>query len=67
MSPHQHNPQRHSTRPRSRQPSGGALIDEQGRETPITEGMIQKACRLLDRNWVAAPRQPPTASRETDD
>jgi hypothetical protein len=24
---------------------GGALIDEKGREIPITEAMIQKACR----------------------
>ena len=27
---------------------GGALIDEKGREIPITEAMIQKACREPD-------------------
>jgi isopentenyl phosphate kinase len=27
---------------------GGALIDDKGREIPITEAMIQKACRELD-------------------
>lgn len=31
------------------QPVGGAIIDAQGREIPITEGMIQRACRELDR------------------
>lgn len=27
-----------------------ALIDEQGREIPITEAMIQQACRALEQN-----------------
>lgn len=35
------------------QPVGGAIIDAQGREIPITEGMIQRACRELDRQWQA--------------
>ena len=26
----------------------GAFIDKEGREVPITEGMIQKACRELE-------------------
>ncbi|KHL68977.1 MULTISPECIES: PA1571 family protein [Pseudomonas] len=26
-----------------------AVIDEQGREVPITEAMIQQACRALDQ------------------
>ncbi|GAB3473444.1 PA1571 family protein [Azotobacter salinestris] len=67
MSPHKHSPQHHSARLRSHQPSGGAVIDAQGREIPITEGMIQKACRLLDKTWVAAPRQPPADERRADD
>jgi hypothetical protein len=33
---------------------GGAIIDAQGREVPITEGMIQRACRELEKNWSAA-------------
>ncbi|MNJ78397.1 hypothetical protein D3C77_761420 [compost metagenome] len=28
----------------------GAIIDESGREVPITESMIQQACRELDEN-----------------
>ncbi|GAB3374755.1 PA1571 family protein [Azotobacter armeniacus] len=67
MSPHKHSPQRHSILPRSRQHSGGAIIDAHGREIPITEGMIQKSCRILDRVWVPAPRQSPTSSTERDD
>lgn len=38
------------------QPVGGSLIDAQGREVPITEGMIQQACRELEKNW-AIPKQ----------
>lgn len=30
---------------------GGSFIDAQGREIPITEGMIQRACRELDKHW----------------
>lgn len=58
MSPHKHNPQRHSLLSQSHQHSGGAIIDPQGREIPITEDMIQKACRILDRAWVPAPHRP---------
>lgn len=27
---------------------GGAVIDEDGREIPITEGMVREACQALD-------------------
>lgn len=30
-------------------PVGGAIIDAQGREIPITEGMIQQACEELEK------------------
>ena len=30
------------------QPVGGSIIDAQGREVPITEDMIQRACQELD-------------------
>ena len=44
--------------PLSQHPIGGrpadcstyAVIDEQGREVPITEAMIQQACRALDQD-----------------
>jgi hypothetical protein len=32
---------------------GGAIIDAQGREVPITEDMIQTACRELEKRLVA--------------
>lgn len=30
---------------------GAALIDERGREIPITEAMVQRACQQLDQAW----------------
>lgn len=30
---------------------GGALIDDQGREIPITEQMILDACEALEQHW----------------
>lgn len=30
---------------------GAAIIDEQGREIPITEQMVQQACSALDNAW----------------
>lgn len=30
---------------------GAAIIDEQGREIPITEAMVQRACRQLQDAW----------------
>jgi hypothetical protein len=34
-----------------------AVIDEQGREIPITEAMIQQACRALDPEEQTASRR----------
>ena len=31
--------------------NGAAVIDEQGREVPITEAMIQQACETLAKDW----------------
>ncbi|WP_178116665.1 PA1571 family protein [Pseudomonas sp. L-22-4S-12] len=47
------NPQRVATL-KPQQTVGGAFIDAQGREVPITEGMIQRACRELEKNWSAS-------------
>jgi len=41
---------------RAQGPTGGAIIDAEGREVPITEDMIQTACRILDEEW-SLPRQ----------
>jgi len=30
---------------------GAAIIDEDGREIPITEDMIQRACEHLEDQW----------------
>lgn len=35
------------------QPLGGAILDAQGREIPITEQMIQRACSELQKQWIA--------------
>lgn len=56
------NSQKHTTAALSRAdqpqlPLGGALIDAQGREIPITEGMIRLACQALEKNSVGAARQ----------
>lgn len=34
---------------------GGFIIDAQGREVPITEQMIQQACRELEKTWGKSP------------
>jgi hypothetical protein len=52
-------PQQQTSEPRiapeqSQQPVGGAIIDEQGQEIPITENMIQRACRELEKELSAA-------------
>lgn len=48
------NPHANPTQP-VRQPEhtfqGGAVIDAKGREVPITEAMIQKACQHLENHW----------------
>lgn len=36
--------------------NGAAIIDEQGNEVPITEDMIQAACKKLGNAWLF-PRQ----------
>ena len=36
--------------PHPQPPVGGSIIDAQGREIPITEDMIQRACRELDKS-----------------
>jgi hypothetical protein len=35
-----------------REPVGGSIIDAQGREVPITEDMVQDACRDLEKRLV---------------
>jgi hypothetical protein len=37
-------------------PVSGFVIDEQGRETPITEDMIQQACNALETALRQAPK-----------
>lgn len=41
----------------TQQHTGGAIIDGQGREIPITEVMIQRACRELDRSLEQEQKQ----------
>ncbi|WP_172146126.1 MULTISPECIES: PA1571 family protein [Pseudomonas] len=53
MSPHRQTPAPRVAPKQSQQPVGGAIIDEQGREIPITENMIQRACRELEKSLVA--------------
>lgn len=51
--------------------NGAAVIDEQGREVPITEAMIQQACEKLAKSWryplpaSCEPKRPQTAHRES--
>lgn len=37
--------------------NGAALVDERGREIPITDAMILKACRELEQAWQYPSRQ----------
>lgn len=37
---------------------GGAIIDAQGREIPITESMIQRACRDLEAYCQSQRKRP---------
>ncbi|CAD5110115.1 PA1571 family protein [Zestomonas carbonaria] len=39
------------------QPVGGAIIDAQGREIPITEQMVQRACREMDKTCMGSPKK----------
>lgn len=38
--------------------NGAAVIDDEGREIPITEKMIKEACEKLERQQLPGPRQP---------
>jgi len=40
------------SRTHPQQPVGGSIIDAQGREVPITEDMVQNACRELEKRLV---------------
>jgi hypothetical protein len=42
------------TRVQPHQAVGGSIIDAQGREVPITEDMVQQACRELEKRLVKA-------------
>jgi hypothetical protein len=50
MSPQQQTSEPHVGPKLSQQPAGGAIIDEQGQEIPITENMIQRACQELEKD-----------------
>ncbi len=52
MNPNQQTHKQHDTP--LQQQAAGAIIDAQGREIPITEQMIQRACRELDEKVKAA-------------
>lgn len=56
MNSQKHTTERHSLPQKPQLPVGGALIDGQGREIPITEGMIRLACQALEKNCVGAAR-----------
>lgn len=45
------------TRIKTQQMVGGAIIDAQGREVPITEQMILQACRELEKSAQGTPRR----------
>jgi hypothetical protein len=40
-----------------RRPVGGAIIDAKGREIPITEHMIQRACQELHKQLASELKQ----------
>lgn len=46
---------------------GAALIDDQGREVPITEAMVQRACKKLEQSWYyPAPESRESNSRKSN-
>ncbi|SDI19276.1 PA1571 family protein [Pseudomonas panipatensis] len=49
-------PRREVPRYHPHQPVGGSIIDAQGKEIPITEDMIQRACRELENSCVQRSR-----------
>lgn len=40
-----------NSQPTTTEFNGAALIDEHGREIPITEAMVQQACKTLANSW----------------
>ncbi|WP_372873970.1 PA1571 family protein, partial [Pseudomonas sp.] len=50
-------PEPHVAPEQSQQPVGGAIIDEQGQEIPITENMIQRACQELEKELVTPDKK----------
>lgn len=52
----QHTPAPRPAHRDPQQPVGGSIIDAQGREIPITEDMIQRACRELEKG-TESPRR----------
>lgn len=48
----QHNDSLAVKRVQPQEPVGGSIIDAQGREVPITEDMVQDACRELEERLV---------------
>ncbi|MGB9088494.1 MAG: PA1571 family protein [Pseudomonas farsensis] len=48
----QHSNQDSNSAKRAQPPVTGAIIDAQGREVPITEQMIQEACKELEASRV---------------
>lgn len=50
-----HTGERHAAPLPPQHPVGGAVIDAQGREIPITEGMIQQACEKLEKACIGKP------------
>lgn len=50
MSPQQQTSDPDVAPEQAQQPVGGAIIDEQGQEIPITENMIQRACQELEKD-----------------
>lgn len=57
MSPQQQTPDPRVAPEQSQQPVGGAIIDEQGQEIPITENMIQRACQELEKERVTPDKK----------
>ncbi|MCY1202735.1 hypothetical protein D9M72_142290 [compost metagenome] len=57
MSLHDSNSDRRVIPLQQRRRVGGAIIDAQGREIPITETMIQRACRELHKQLQSERKQ----------
>ncbi len=53
----QHSSETQHTAPQSQPQVCGSIIDGQGREIPITEEMIQEACKDLENNRVDLSKQ----------